>query len=304
MLVLDADSVMSGAAIVRLVRLMEGQPEIGILQQLIVGLPNASPFARIFQFGMRHGMRAHSTGSAWWQGDCGPYWGHNALIRVAPFMAHCRLPLLPGRPPLGGRVLSHDQVEAALMRSAGWQVRAVPDEDGSFEENPPTLSDFVKRDLRWCQGNWQYIHLVTRPGFHAIGRLQLWLALLMYVSGPAWVLFTVLALGRTMLAPRPRAGGRARARPAGRLGRLDPAGGDADARVRPQARRHPPGPAVAAAAARLWRRPQAGRLDPGRAAVLVRPGADHRGGPGACSCWASPPGGPSAGKRSCAMRGH
>ena len=120
MLVLDADSVMSGSAILRLVRVMQAHPEIGILQQLIVGLPNLSPFPRIFQFGMRHGMRAYTVGSAWWQGDCGPYWGHNALIRIAPFMAHCRLPELPGRPPLGGRVLSHDQVEAVLMRAAGW----------------------------------------------------------------------------------------------------------------------------------------------------------------------------------------
>ena len=123
MLVLDADSVMSGAAILRQVRIMEGHPGIGILQQLIVCLPNFGPFPRIFQFGMRHAMRAYTVGSAWWQGDCGPYWGHNALIRIAPFMAHCRLPVLPGGPPLGGRVLSHDQVEAVLMRQAGWEVR-------------------------------------------------------------------------------------------------------------------------------------------------------------------------------------
>ena len=102
MLVLDADSVMSGAAIVRLVRIMAEQPRIGILQQLIVGLPSSSPFPRIFQFGMRHGMRAYTVGSAWWQGDCGPYWGHNAVIRVAPFMANCRLPTLPGQPPWAG----------------------------------------------------------------------------------------------------------------------------------------------------------------------------------------------------------
>lgn len=199
MLVLDADSVMSGAAIARLVRVMEGHPEIGILQQLIVGLPNLGPFPRIFQFGMRHGMRAHTVGSAWWQGDCGSYWGHNALIRIAPFMAHCRLPELPGGPPLGGRVLSHDQVEAVLMRRAGWEVRVLPDEDGSYEENPPTLSDFVKRDLRWCQGNWQYLHLLARPGLHAMGRLQLLLAILMYVSGPAWILFSLVGFGRAML---------------------------------------------------------------------------------------------------------
>ena len=136
MLVLDADSVMSGAAIVRLVRIMEGHPEIGILQQLIVGLPNVGPFPRIFQFGMRHGMRAYTVGSAWWQGDCGPYWGHNALIRIAPFMAHCRLPVLPGGPPLGGRLLSHDQVEAVLMRRAGWQVRVLPEEARQLRGEP------------------------------------------------------------------------------------------------------------------------------------------------------------------------
>ncbi|MEK0085207.1 glucans biosynthesis glucosyltransferase MdoH [Benzoatithermus flavus] len=199
MLVLDADSVMSGTAILRLVRIMAARPEIGILQQLVVGLPNPSPFARLFQFGMRHGMRAYTMGSAWWQGDCGPYWGHNALIRIAPFMAHCRLPVLPGGPPLGGRILSHDQVEAVLMRRAGWQVRVVPEEDGSFEENPPTLSDFIKRDLRWCQGNWQYLHLLGCPGLHALGRLQLALAILMYVSGPAWILFSLVGFGRAIL---------------------------------------------------------------------------------------------------------
>lgn len=205
MLVLDADSVMSGEAILRLVRIMEAHPRIGILQQLIVGLPNLSPFARLFQFGMRHGMRAFTMGSAWWQGDCGPYWGHNALIRIAPFMVHCRLPTLPGRPPLGGRVLSHDQLEAVLMRRAGFEVRVLPEEEGSFEENPPTLSDFIKRDLRWCQGNWQYLHLVARPGLHLMGRLQLLLAILMYISGPAWMLFSLVGFARAMLPGPPEA---------------------------------------------------------------------------------------------------
>lgn len=199
MLVLDADSVMSGTAVLRLLRIMHARPGIGILQQLIVGLPNLSPFPRLFQFGMRHGMRAFTAGSAWWHGDCGPHWGHNAMIRVAPFMAHCRLPMLPGGPPLGGRVLSHDLAEGVWMRRAGWQVRVLAEEDGSYEENPPTLSDFIKRDLRWCQGNWQYLHLVGRPGLHPFGRLQLWLAILMYVSGPAWVLFSLVGFARAIL---------------------------------------------------------------------------------------------------------
>ena len=157
MLPLDADSLMSGEAILRLVRIMQAHPKLGILQSLVVGAPSASAFARIFQFGMRHGMRAYTMGSAWWIGDCGPFWGHNALVRIAPFAEHCHLPILPGQPPLGGHVLSHDQVEATLMRRAGYEVRVLPDESGSWEENPPTMFEFSTRDLRWCQGNMQYL---------------------------------------------------------------------------------------------------------------------------------------------------
>ena len=130
--VLDADSVMSPATILRLIRVMQAEPRLGIVQNLVVGLPSTSPFARVFQFGMRLGMRSYTLGSAWWQGDCGPYWGHNAILRVAPFIEHCDLPALPGRGPLSGCVLSHDQVEAVLMRRAGYQVRVLPLEDGSW----------------------------------------------------------------------------------------------------------------------------------------------------------------------------
>ncbi len=192
MVVLDADSVMSGAAILRLVRTMEANPRLGILQSLPVGLPAASPFARIFQFGMRHGMRPHTVGSAWWQGPEGPYWGHNAAVRLAPFREHCALPKVPGRPPLGGHVLSHDQVEAVLMQRGGYEVRALPAEEGSFEENPPTLPDFMKRDLRWCLGNMQYIRLLGLPGLRPMGRLQLVLAIMMYLSAPIWLGFLAL----------------------------------------------------------------------------------------------------------------
>ena len=200
MIVLDADSVMTGRAILRLVGLMERNPRLGILQTLIVGLPSASPFARIFQFGMRHGMRAYTAGSAWWQGDAGPYWGHNAVVRLAPFIEHCRLPSVPGRPPLGGEVLSHDQVEAVLMRRAGWEVRVLPIEDGSFEANPPTLPDFLERDLRWCQGNLQYTRLLHLAGAHRLGRLRMALAILMYTSAPCWSGFCLLGLVQ-LIAP-------------------------------------------------------------------------------------------------------
>ena len=199
-LVLDADSVMAAEAILRLVRIMQSQPRIGILQTLIVGLPSASAFARPFQFGMRLGMRSYTLGAAWWQGDCGPYWGHNALLRVAPFRAHCELPRLPGRPPLGGWVLSHDQVEAALMRRAGYAVRVLPLEGGSYEENPPTLLEFIRRDLRWCQGNLQYLRLLALPGLTTVSRVQLALAILMFLGSAAWLSLTVLGLLRAGLA--------------------------------------------------------------------------------------------------------
>jgi membrane glycosyltransferase len=193
MLPLDADSLMSGEAIVRLVRIMQAHPQLGILQSLVVGAPSTSAFARIFQFGMRHGMRAYTMGSAWWIGDCGPFWGHNALVRIAPFAEHCRLPVLPGGKPLGGHVLSHDQVEATLMRKAGYEVRVLPDERGSWEENPPTVFEFSTRDLRWCQGNMQYFKLLDLPGLLPMSRFQLAWAILMFVGVPAMTAMIALA---------------------------------------------------------------------------------------------------------------
>lgn len=205
LIVLDADSLMTGAAMVRLVRAMQANPRLGILQTLVVGRPAESAFARIFQFGMRHGMRTHTTGMAWWQGSSGPYWGHNAIIRLEPFAAHCGLGPLPGRPPLGGPVLSHDQVEAAAMRAAGYEVWVIPEETGSWEENPPSLPDFIKRDLRWCQGNMQYLRLIGRPGLRPMGRFQLLNAMLMYFGAPFWML-TVAAGLALALVPQPRDG--------------------------------------------------------------------------------------------------
>jgi membrane glycosyltransferase len=150
-------------------------------------MPSSSAFARIFQFGMRLGMRSYTIGSAWWQADCGPYWGHNAILRLAPFMMHCHLPVLEQSALIGGHVLSHDQVEAVLMRRAGYEVRVLPEEGASFEQNPPTLIEFIGRDLRWCQGNMQYWHFLGLPGLEAVSRYQLAFALLMFLGSPAWI---------------------------------------------------------------------------------------------------------------------
>lgn len=192
MLPLDADSLMAGDVIVKMARMMQAHPKLGILQSLVVGMPSSSAFARIFQFGMRHGMRSYTMGQAWWTGECGPFWGHNAFVRIKPFVEDCDLPMLPGKPPLGGHVLSHDQVEATLMRKAGYEVRVLPIEGGSWEENPPTMLDFAQRDVRWCQGNMQYVKLLDYPGLLPMSRFQLLWAILMFVGIPAWTIMIAL----------------------------------------------------------------------------------------------------------------
>jgi membrane glycosyltransferase len=171
---------------------MQDDSRLGILQGLIVGLPSTSLFARIFQFGMRLGMRSYTIGSAWWQADCGPYWGHNAALRLQPFIEHCVLPVLKGA-DAERHILSHDQVEAAMMRSAGYHVRVLAREDLGWEENPPTLLEFMRRDLRWCQGNMQYWRLVSLPDLKPVSRYQLMLAILMFIGSPAWIGLLALA---------------------------------------------------------------------------------------------------------------
>ena len=202
MLPLDADSLMTGPAILRLVRIMQAHPRLGILQSLAVGAPAGSAFARLFQFGMRHGMLPYTLGAAWWGAECGPFWGHNALVRIAPFVAHCRLPPLRG----GGAVLSHDQVEAVLMRRAGYEVRVLPVEDGSFEDNPPTLLDHLTRDARWCHGNLQYLHLPALPGLKPMSRFQLAWAVMMFLNPPALTLALLLLPWRAATQAGPAAG--------------------------------------------------------------------------------------------------
>lgn len=188
-ILLDADSEMSPAAVLRLVRIMQAAPRLGIVQHLTVGRPAAAAFPRLFQFGMRAGMRAWATGQAFWQGDEGPYWGHNAILRIAPFRRHCRLEALPD----GSAILSHDQVEAARLRAAGWGVCVWAGEEGSREDNPPALPEFLHRDARWLAGNFQYRHLLARPGLRPMGRWQLLQAILLFAGAPFYVAMLALA---------------------------------------------------------------------------------------------------------------
>jgi membrane glycosyltransferase len=150
-------------------------------------------------------MRVWATGQAWWQGDEGPYWGHNAALRIAPFRAHARLAPLPdGRP-----ILSHDQVEAAHLRAAGWGICVWADEAGSAEKNPPALPEFLHRDARWLAGNLQYVHLLRAPGFRPMGRWQLLQAILLFAGAPLYAAMLLLvavavALGETRQVPAGR----------------------------------------------------------------------------------------------------
>lgn len=191
---LDADSVMTPAAVLRLVGVMEADPRLAIVQQLIVGRPATAAFPRLFQFGMRAGMRAWATGQAWWQLDAGPYWGHNAILRVEPFRRHARLEALPD----GSAILSHDMVESVRLQAAGWRVRCLPAEDGSLEANPPAMPEFMRRDERWGAGNMQYWQLLRLPNLTPMGRLQLLQAILLFLGAPLYVAILLLAAANAL----------------------------------------------------------------------------------------------------------
>ncbi len=188
MLTLDADSAMSAATVRRLVHVMQADKGLAILQTVVAGHGAASSFTSLFGFGQSHGARVWAMGQAWWQGPEGPYWGHNALLRIEPFRIHARLPLLPD----GSAILSHDHVEAALLHAAGWAVRMLPDDTGSAERHPPDLLALFDRDLRWAFGNLQYRHLLRRRNLGRLGRFQMLEAILHYVLAPVW--FSLLPL--------------------------------------------------------------------------------------------------------------
>lgn len=195
MVILDADSLMTGRALRELVGLMDANPRTALIQAppLLVG--RGSLFARIQQFSSSVYGPLHTAGLALLQGPDGNYWGHNAIIRVHAFMQHCGLPELPGKPPFGGEIMSHDFIEAALLRRAGWDVWMAPDIGGSYEEPPPTIPDYLLRDRRWCQGNLQHLRIVFAEGLTLPSRLHLAMGIMSYASSPLWLLLLVASAG-------------------------------------------------------------------------------------------------------------
>jgi len=193
MLILDADSVMTGDCILRITAALEQNPQAGLIQTLPVIVGGQSLFGRLQQFAGRLYGPLLAEGLSWWHGPDSNYWGHNAIIRTRAFASCAGLPHLKGRKPFGGHILSHDFVEAALLRRCGWGVHLIPSLPGSYEEAPPSLIDISVRDRRWCQGNLQHIAVLPARGLHYVSRIHLLMGIGAYVTAPMW--FALLLTG-------------------------------------------------------------------------------------------------------------
>jgi len=194
MIVLDADSLMTGDTLVRLVATMERNPRVGLIQTFPVMVNATTPFARVQQFAGRLYGPLIAYGLAWWHGADSNYWGHNAVLRTRAFAQSAGLPTLSGPRPIGGHILSHDFVEAALMRRGGWGIVMAPALPGSHEESPPSLTEYAARDRRWCQGNLQHAGVLPARGLHWVTRLHLATGIGSYVAAPLWLLFLLTGI--------------------------------------------------------------------------------------------------------------
>jgi membrane glycosyltransferase len=200
MIVLDADSLMSADTLLELVHRMQADAQLGLLQTVPRLCGQETLFGRMQQFASRVYGGVVARGVAAWSGDDGNYWGHNAIIRVRAFAQTCGLPQLQGRKPFGGHVLSHDFVEAALLRRAGWKVRMAPDLDGSWEDGPPSLVDVAIRDRRWAQGNLQHLKIVAARGLSWVSRLHLAVGIMSYLASPLWLVLILVGFALTLQA--------------------------------------------------------------------------------------------------------
>jgi membrane glycosyltransferase len=194
MVVLDADSLMTGDTLVEMTRLMDANPRAGIIQAPPLVVNRNTLWARMQQFAGRLYGPIVSAGLAFWQLGDGNYWGHNAIIRTRAFIESCGLPVLSGPPPFGGHILSHDFVEAALILRNGWTAWLVPELGGSYEECPPTMIDHAKRDRRWCQGNMQHLRVLIARGLHPLSRLHMAMGVMSYASSPFWLIFICVGM--------------------------------------------------------------------------------------------------------------
>ena len=210
MIVLDADSVMTGRALVRLVDLMEANPKAGIIQSSPHPVLGRTLYQRIEQFAAEVYRPVFTAGANFWQLRDSTYWGHNAIIRLRPFMKHCAMPELPEVGPLGRRILSHDTIEAALMRRGGYEVWQAHDLEGSYEEAPPNLLSGLQRDRRWCHGNLQHLWFLFERDLKMVTRYNILNGILAYANSPLWLFSMVLGV----MAESQTAGGAPGTKPA------------------------------------------------------------------------------------------
>lgn len=202
-LILDADSLMEGETILEMTRRMEADPELGLLQTVPHIVHAKTLFGRSIQFSAAYLSPTFARGAALMQGKEGPYWGHNAMVRVRAFAASCGLPELSGTPPFGGHILSHDYVEAALLSRAGWKVEVDPALKGSYEEAPDNLIEYAKRDRRWCQGNIQHGRLIGAPGLKFWSRFTFVQGIMAYLASPLWLALLATSMAAALFPDQP-----------------------------------------------------------------------------------------------------
>ncbi|SHE39592.1 membrane glycosyltransferase [Modicisalibacter ilicicola DSM 19980] len=193
MIVIDADSVMGGRTLVGMAAAMQANPRLGLLQTVPLPVRSNTLFSRFLQFASTLHSPMLAAGQSVWQGDTANYWGHNAILRISAFVESCGLPPLPGKAPMGGEILSHDFVEAALLRRAGWEVRLHAGVEESFEELPGNIIDYAKRDRRWCQGNMQHLRLLFSRGLHWVNRLHFLFGALAFMASLLWIVMLLLS---------------------------------------------------------------------------------------------------------------
>ena len=195
LIVYDADSFMEADTILRLVDAMQASPKAGLIQTIPQLVGAETLFGRCQQFAAALYGPVLGHGIAWWAQKEGNFWGHNAIIRLRAMAEAAGLPEMPGQAPFGGTIMSHDFVEAALLRRAGWNVEVRPDISGSYEQGPPTITDLVTRDRRWCQGNMQHMAVLLKArGITWTNRFHLITGIFGYLSSPLWLLFICIGM--------------------------------------------------------------------------------------------------------------
>ncbi len=198
--IFDADSLMSGKAVVRLSAAMEQNDDVGLIQTVPRLVGGQTTFARLQQFATGFYGPLVASGYAMLQGLSGNYWGHNAIIRTKAFAECAGLPKLPGVAPLGGHIQSHDFVEAALLRRRGWSIHMVTSMRGSYEGCPPDFGEMAARDRRWMQGNLQHCRILGAHGFSFLSRMHLGLGAFAYLASGLWAAASLVGLWLTYRA--------------------------------------------------------------------------------------------------------